>query len=99
MTVPQPAQGPLINPDPLRMAAEEPGASPGVRKLASGLVTTVNSQQQEKQPESLTEDVISSPEHFQFIFSVHISMLGRPLVCILLTALLHNLNLFIVLVF
>ena len=81
------------------MAAEEPGASPGVRKLASCLVTAVDSQQEKKQPESLTEDVIPSPEHFQFIFSVHISMLGRPLVCILLTAWLHNLNLFIVLVF
>ena len=33
VTVPQPAQGSLINPNPLRMAAEEPGATPGVRKL------------------------------------------------------------------
>ena len=70
VTVPEPSQGPLVDPDPLRMATEEPGASPGVRKLTPSLVPTVDSQQEEKQPKSLTEDVISSPEHFQFIHGI-----------------------------
>ena len=69
MTVSQPSQGPLINPDPLRMAAEKPGSGPGVRKLTCGLVATVDPQQKEKQPESLTQKVIFSPEHFN-LYSV-----------------------------
>ena len=87
MTVPEPSQGPLVDPDPLRMTAEEPGASPGVRKLTTCFVTTVNSQQEKQQPASLKKIIISSPEHFHLVFKVHFSMLRRPLFSISLTAL------------
>ena len=97
VTIPEPSQGPRIDPDPLRMTAEEPGAGPGVGKLTPSLVPTVDSQQEEQQPASLTQIIVSSPEHFHLLFSVHFSMLRRPLFSISLAALLcNNLNLFIV---
>ena len=97
VTVAEPSEGPLVDPEPLRMATEEPGASPGVRKLTPSLVPTVDSQQEEQQPASLTQIIVSSPEHFHLLFSVHFSMLRRPLFSISLAALLcNNLNLFIV---
>ena len=64
VTVPEPSQGPLVDPDSLRMTAEEPGASPGVGKLTPSLVPTVYSQQEEQQPASFTQIKVSSPEHF-----------------------------------
>ena len=97
VTVSKPSQGPCIDPDPLRMTAQEPGASPGVWKLTSSLVTTVDSQQEKQQPASFIQIIVSSPEHLHLLFSVHFSMLTRPRFSILLTALLcNNLNLFIV---